>query len=126
MIKVKTACGMSNTMNWNQLTSEDQVDQIQQESGTNPVIIFKYSNRCSVSRVALDRLERKWRASEMTHVKTYFLDLISHRRTSDKVAHQFGVPHESPQVLVIHRGAAVLDQSHFGIDYDTILEAIRD
>ena len=112
-------------MKWNELKSEDQLDQIREESNTNPVLIFKHSRSCSISRTALDRLERNWKEDEMGNVKPYFLDLITYRQTSNRVAAQFDVEHESPQVLIIDKGEAVFDRSHFDIDYGQILKAYR-
>ncbi|MDH4090458.1 MAG: bacillithiol system redox-active protein YtxJ [Cyclobacteriaceae bacterium] len=112
-------------MQWNKLNSEDQVNQILEESKLTPVLIFKHSNRCSISRVALDRLERKWNAEELGNLKLYFLDLLSYREISHKIASQFGVRHESPQVLVIENGQSVYNQSHWGIDYERILEVSK-
>ena len=112
-------------MEWNELRTLEQVDQIVEESKSAPVLIFKYSSRCSVSRMALDRLERKWKAGETRNPKPYFLDLLSHRDTSRRVESQFDVPHESPQVLLIEGGVSVYDESHFGIDYDQIMQASR-
>lgn len=85
-------------------------------------MIFKHSTRCSVSRMALDRLERKW-SPEAGNIKPYFLDLISYREISNRVAAQFNVEHESPQVLVIRNGAAIFDTSHFDIDFGDIVAA---
>jgi bacillithiol system protein YtxJ len=70
-------------------------------------------------------LERKWKAEETTHIKPYFLDLLSYRETSAIIAREFEVNHESPQVLIIENGEAVYDRSHFDIDYDKILDASR-
>jgi len=112
-------------MEWNELRSAEQVDQIVDESKLSPVLIFKYSSRCSISRVALDRLERQWDAEAVGNPKPYFLDLLSHRDTSRNVANRFNVEHESPQVILIEGGKAVYDESHFGIDYGQILEATR-
>jgi bacillithiol system protein YtxJ len=112
-------------MNWTELRSESQLEQIQQESKTKTILIFKHSKRCSISQMALSRLERKWKAAEASHIKPYFLDLISYRETSDTVARQFEVDHESPQVLIIENGEAIYDRSHFDIDYDKILQASR-
>jgi bacillithiol system protein YtxJ len=80
-----------------------------------PVIIFKYSSRCSISGLVLDRLERNWKQSEVV-VKCYFLDLIRYRNVSDLVALRFDVPHESPQILVIVNGKSVHDASHYAIE----------
>lgn len=70
--------------------------------------------------MALDRLERNWDQEEMQNVVPYFLDLISYRSISNKIAETFGVQHESPQVLLIENGKCVYNASHMGISYDTL------
>lgn len=109
-------------MKWNELRSPDQLDVIREESKTKPVLIFKHSSRCSVSQLTLDRLQRKWDA-KADIIKPYFLDLITFREVSNRVADQFSVEHESPQVLLIRHGSAVYDRSHFDIDFGGILAA---
>jgi len=115
---------MTRNVNWIELTSETQLDTIQKESQSQPVIIFKHSTRCSISRAALDRLERNWKETDVPHVKSYFLDLISYREISNKIASTFHVEHESPQVLLIKNGEAVYDKSHFEIDFSGIKNAV--
>ena len=126
MIKVSKACGMNSMiMKWSELRSIHQIDQIREESGKNPILIFKYSSRCSISRMALDRLERNWKEEEMTRIKPYFLDLITYREISNRIADEFDVEHESPQVLIIENGKSVYDQSHMGIDYNHIRDIVQ-
>ena len=124
MTKEKKECGTSN-MTWTELRTESQLEQIQEESRTKTILIFKHSRRCSISRMALDRLERKWNAEETLHIKPYFLDLVLFRETSACVARQFDVEHESPQILIIENGQSIYDRSHFDIDYHKILEAAK-
>ena len=112
-------------MQWNELTSPGQIDQLREESQEKWILIFKYSSRCSISRMVLDRLERHWEETEMTTVKSYFLDLISYREISNRIAHEFEVEHESPQVLIIENGKSVYDRSHMGIDYRQIREIVE-
>ena len=112
-------------MKWNELNALEQVQQIEKESEEVNVLIFKHSYRCNISRASLDRLERKWNEDEMKTVKPYFLDLLTYREISNKLAEKFAVEHESPQVLVIRHGSSILDMSHFQIDYDRIRETIR-
>ncbi|MEJ7643388.1 MAG: bacillithiol system redox-active protein YtxJ [Chryseolinea sp.] len=112
-------------MKWNELKSTDQLDQIREESRIKPVLIFKYSNRCSVSQLALDRFERKWSDEKAADIKPYFLDLISFREVSNRIAQQFKVHHESPQVLLIKNGEAIYDGSHFDIDFEEIVAASK-
>ncbi len=59
-------------MNWIQLKTLQQLDEIKKESEEKPVLIFKHSTRCSISRMTLDRLERNWNTQEMVSVKPYF------------------------------------------------------
>jgi bacillithiol system protein YtxJ len=112
-------------MKWNQLKAADQLEAIKKESTVTNILIFKHSTRCNISRTSLDRLERKWNDQEMSNVKPYFLDLLNFREISGLIAQQFNVEHESPQILLINNGKAILDQSHFSIDYDQIKAAAK-
>ena len=107
-------------MNWNPLTNSAQIEEIKKESFQHPVLILKHSTRCSISSATLGRLERSWKSEEVGDLKPYFLDLIANRPISNQVGEDFGVWHESPQVLIIQNGASVFDTSHFDISFDVI------
>ncbi len=111
-------------MNWNRLDSKETLDKIIEESNEKPVVIFKHSTSCSISAMALNRLERSWNDSEMSEVKAYYLDLISYRDISNAVAEKFGVMHQSPQILLIKNGACVYDDSHMGISYQNLKSGV--
>jgi bacillithiol system protein YtxJ len=106
-------------MNWIQLTDEGGIENIIEQSKLKPQVIFKHSTRCSISSVALGRLERSSQPGEMDF---YFLDLIKFRDLSNKIAEQFAVYHESPQVLLIKDGECTYSESHSGIDMQDIIE----
>lgn len=108
-------------MNWKKLTDSTQIEEIKELSNSKPVLIFKHSTRCSVSSTSLDRLLRNWKTEDGEKVIPYFLDLIAFRNLSAQIEDTFGVPHESPQVLIIRNGKAVYDNSHFGISYPEIM-----
>ena len=110
-------------MNWINLTKEEQLNQIKVNSNTKPQIIFKHSTRCSISSMAKNRLERSTQPDEMDF---YFLDLLQYRLLSNKIAEDFKVYHESPQILVIKNGECIYDESHSGIDMDEIIEQAMD
>jgi bacillithiol system protein YtxJ len=112
-------------MNWIQLKTLEQLEEIKKQSENAVVLIFKHSTRCSTSRMTLDRLERNWKGNEMNSIIPYFLDLISFRQISNLIADHFGVTHESPQVLLISKGRSVLDLSHFEIDYENIKNVVK-
>lgn len=112
-------------MDWISLKDSKQLDEILAESESKPVLIYKHSTRCNISRSAFDRLERRWDASAVGTIKRYFLDLISFRDLSDRISEMFEVEHHSPQILVISQGKSVLDLSHFDIDFERIKAAIN-
>lgn len=98
-------------LKWNQLTELQQLDTIVEESAETPVIIFKHSTRCPVSRMALKGFENEYSIEEGS-AKPYFLDLIAHRDVSNEIASRFKVIHQSPQVIVIKNGQDVYNTSH--------------
>ena len=107
-------------MDWIALKDLKQLDDIRAESKEKPVLIYKHSSRCNISRTAFDRLERRWDAGAAAGIKRYFLDLISYREVSNQIAEQFQVEHQSPQILVIKDGQSILDLSHYEIDFEQI------
>ncbi len=106
-------------MNWIPLHTETQLEEIRARSADRPQVIFKHSTRCSTSQLVKNRLER---GSQPQDIDFYYLDLLSHRPISNKVAETFGVRHESPQILVIRDGKCVFEESHLGISMEDILE----
>jgi len=113
-------------MDWISLKDSKQLEEIVAESKKRPVLIYKHSTRCNISRAAFDRLERKWDTAVTGGVRRYFLDLISYREISNKIAEMFDVEHHSPQILVISDGRSVLDLSHYDIDFDQIKSVFKD
>ena len=88
-------------MDWISLTSSAQLADIIEKSKHQPQLIFKHSTRCSISSMAKNRLER---TTPPENIDFYYLDLISYRELSTKIAEDFDVFHESPQVILIKNG----------------------
>lgn len=89
----------------------------------SPVLIFKHSTRCSISRMAWDRLQRTWAFSEET-LPVFYLDLLNFRELSNQVTEAFSVEHESPQALLVKNGRCVWFASHNGITTQAVQEAL--
>ncbi|MBC7589074.1 MAG: bacillithiol system redox-active protein YtxJ [Chitinophagaceae bacterium] len=106
-------------MNWHTLTSEEQLEQVKLASNTKPQLLFKHSTRCSISSMALNRLNRE---ADFPNVDFHLLDLITYRNVSKKIADDFEVKHESPQILLIKNGLCIYDESHGGINMQEIIE----
>ena len=106
-------------MNWIALTEEGQLEQIKEQSKQSPVVIFKHSTRCSISSMAKNRLEREAPAQ---NVAFYYLDLLRYRPISNKIAEEFHVHHQSPQVLLIKNAECTYEESQNGINMQDIAE----
>lgn len=106
-------------MNWIEITNELQLEEVKSLSKTKPQLIFKHSTRCSISSMAKHRLEKTATPGE---IDFYYLDLIKNRNISQKIAEEFDISHESPQVLLIKNGKCIYDESHSGITMDEITE----
>lgn len=104
-------------MNWKELNNVAQLQQLVAASATQSILLFKHSTRCSISRMALQRLEREW---EEVGVDAYLLDLLNFRSVSNAIAEQCGVEHQSPQVLLLKNGVCIYHASHNAISFSDI------
>jgi bacillithiol system protein YtxJ len=85
-------------------------------------MIFKHSTRCSISSSALNRVERNWNnEQDDVKVKPFYLDLIAYRNISNEIAKKWNIEHQSPQVLIIKKGACIYTETHMGINYEEII-----
>ncbi|MBL0057187.1 MAG: bacillithiol system redox-active protein YtxJ [Chitinophagaceae bacterium] len=109
-------------MQWIELTDEEQLNRLKILSEKRNQVIFKHSTRCSVSSMALHRLEKETPPDDTDF---YFLDLLRYRDLSDTIAADFEVYHESPQVLLISKGVCIYEESHSGIRMSELLEQIH-
>lgn len=108
---------------WKEISDINVLDSIQELSYHQPQLIFKHSTRCSISAMALDRLNRNWDLKE-NEITPYYLDLLKHRDISNRIAEKWQVHHESPQILIIKNGECIYDASHSDIsvpDISTVL-----
>ena len=99
---------------WFKLSSIEQIAEIEEESKSVPVVIFKHSTRCGISRMVLRQFENNYDI-DSKQMKLYYLDLLSFRDVSDEIGYKFQVLHQSPQVIVVKNGNAVHHDSHHGI-----------
>ena len=109
-------------MNWNTLSSLEQIEAIRKASLHKPQVIFKHSTRCSISAMAKNRLEK---ATPPVGIDFHYLDLIRYRPVSNAVADEFGVEHESPQVLLIRNESIVYTASHMSISMPELEAAVN-
>lgn len=99
---------------WVPLTTTSQLEEIAEQSGHRPQVIFKHSTTCGISRMVLQMFTNDYDISENS-VDLYFLDLHQYREVSNQTAMQFRVLHQSPQLIVIKGGEVVVHESHGAI-----------
>ena len=106
-------------MDWIDLTNESQLSSLIVESSDKPVLIFKHSTRCGVSRMALKSFEKNYDI-DSSEVKLYFLDLLKFRKLSNEISYKLNIIHQSPQVIVVRDKKVVYHDSHYGISVSSI------
>lgn len=99
---------------WKPLTTEGQLHDIIEQSKLRPQLIFKHSTRCGISRMTLNQFESIFPSAGL-EADIYYLDLLNFRAVSNKIAEQFEVYHQSPQVLILKNGIVVAHDSHGAI-----------
>ena len=108
-------------MHWIHLTAEDQLQKVIVKSQERLQVIFKYSSCCHFSEIVFQRLQKNCCPGE---IDFHFLDLTNYNHISEKVSEIFGVPHQSPQILVINEGHCVFHESHPEISLAGILQRV--
>ena len=101
-------------LSWTPLVSLEEINTIKEISKNQSVLIFKHSTSCGISRMVIKQFESLFN-EETKQLKVYYLDLLSYREISSKLAEVFQVVHQSPQLLVIKNGISVYDASHYEI-----------
>ena len=110
-------------MNWIPLERMEQLDEIVEISNAVPVLIFKHSTTCGISRMVLRSFEKAYNYDKK-QLEPYFLDLKAHRDISNAIATKFNVQHESPQLLLIKNGVVTYHTSHGAIEAENLLEKL--
>lgn len=89
-----------------------------------PTVLFKHSATCSIS-VAV---KREYDAFTMEHpeVPTRVITVQYERPLSNALEDLLGVRHESPQAIIVRRGAVLWHASHRRITAATLREALGD
>lgn len=103
-------------MNWIPLTEVNQLDEIKALSYERPVLIFKHSTRCGISRNVLAKFEKATTSFQET-IAFYFLDLLHYRKISNEISSLLDIAHQSPQILLLKNGEVVAHHSHADIIY---------
>ncbi|KGP90177.1 hypothetical protein N780_06410 [Pontibacillus chungwhensis BH030062] len=84
------------------------------------VMLFKHSLTCPISSGAKEAYENY---SSETETPMFMLNIQESREFSNKVAEEFGVKHESPQVLLFNGDKVTWNTSHWHIKEGALAKA---
>ena len=109
--------------NWVSLESKNQLEDLLESSKTTPVLFFKHSTRCSISSMALNRLNQGLDWSLKCNFS--YLDLLTFRFLSNEIADILKVEHQSPQAILIFKKVVLCAHSHGAINANEINTLIK-
>lgn len=102
----------------------EQWQHLLETSKDKPVIVFKHSERCSISRWVWKQFKQAYNISEDI-ATLHLVDVVADRSISQGIAADLSVLHESPQVLVIHHQKCLYHASHESIQFDHVKRLIE-
>lgn len=95
------------------------------ESTVKPVIIFKHSNSCPISRKAKQEVERYTELTKQNDPAVYQVVVQEARPLSNEIASRLQVVHESPQIIIMQNNQACWNCSHSQITAENLQQAVQ-
>jgi bacillithiol system protein YtxJ len=106
----------SSAFSWKNIHDEAELKNLLSDSAfsDSPIVFFKHSPRCGISRMVISQFEKKHH--QLSENQTFYLiDVLSQRHLSNFLAAEFQIQHESPQLLIISSGKCISASSHDAI-----------
>lgn len=105
---------------WQKIESEEDLNSAIEKSIEKPVVIFKHSTRCIISKTVLRNFEKEVENSDVQEVDFYYLDLLNFRDISNAIAEKLKVTHQSPQMILLKNKEVIYNASHDRISLESI------
>lgn len=106
-------------MNLTQLKSIEDLQNFVAKPGKK--LLFKHSTTCPISAKAHEEFLAYLEGKDM---EAAYVWVIEDRPVSNKIAEDFGIKHESPQIFLLEDGQVTWNTSHWKITKDNIKEAV--
>ena len=101
------------------ITDTKSFEELTARSKNQPVVIFKHSLTCPISASAYEQMSR-------FDGEVALLEVQVARALSTEIEDRLGVPHESPQVIVLNKGQVAWNASHFKITAEAVAKAVQE
>lgn len=115
---------MSAMLNWKNLRSKSDLNQIIEDSRELPALIFKHRQSSPESLHAKELLERDWDIPS-DQLACYIIDVMQDKDVASEASEISGVSNEFPQVLLFADGVTMYDESHDMINVKKIKLALK-
>lgn len=110
---------------WEELHNVEEYREALDHSFTKPILFFKHSTTCFISKTVLKNLESQISSSEnKDKIDLYYLDLLHFRPISNLMANDLDLAHQSPQAILIKNGEVKYHASHESIDFEKAVNAL--
>lgn len=96
----------------------ESLDALTARAKDGRLVIFKHSLTCPISSAAYEQMAR-------FDGEVALIEVQVARELSRAIESKLGVPHESPQVIVLNKGQVAWNASHFKITTEAVAEAVR-
>ena len=107
-------------MSIKQLHTIEDLHQFVQQPGKH--LLFKHSTACPISAKAYEEFQV---FVKDTDISAAVVLVIEDRPVSNKIAEEFGIKHESPQIFLLEDGKVRWNASHWKITRESIKEALN-
>ena len=104
--------------NFISLEDNTALDRFLADANGGAVVILKHSNTCGVS-------SRAYREMSSFEGLVGLITVQEAREVSDEIERRTGVPHETPQLLILRNDEVVFTASHFQVKAEIVKEELN-
>jgi bacillithiol system protein YtxJ len=105
--------------NFIKVSSMEELDELFEKSGEQPVFLFKHSLTCPISAGVFEIVSG-------IDADIYLIVVQHSRDISNEIATRTGVRHESPQAVILKDSKAVYHASHYDVTAQEIEEILKE
>ncbi|RCX22537.1 bacillithiol system protein YtxJ [Fontibacillus phaseoli] len=102
-------------MNWKEITTLEEWNEIVKKSSTRGQVILKHSTTCPVSSNALHEYEQYLKDTANEQIDYTLVKVIEFRSISNQIAEDLGLKHESPQIIFVKDQSKYWSASHWAV-----------
>lgn len=108
-----------------EITCSQELGQILDESNQRQIILFKHSTTCPISSRAWQEVQNLIKESS-DEVLVGMIKVIESRLISSQVTEEFGIKHQSPQVLLVCGRQVLWHAAHHEVTQAKLMKVLEE